>query len=127
MLGVKAHHGIGMKNLGYGNPLNRQSLQELPGHPTPLTATSNYMQPAFAYLETKTPEAGEIAGYRVIVEVALDHAPQPFPAFRPRLLHTLSKRHLHLLQLGEESRPNSFTQHEELPILPGFPANVRKP
>jgi hypothetical protein len=85
------------------------------------------MQPAFAYLETKTPEAGEVAGYSVIVEVALDHAPQPFPDFRQRLMHTLPKRHLHLLQLGEESRPDSFTQHEELPILPGFPANVRKP
>src|SRR5207244_7081108 len=42
-----------------------------------------------------------------------------------RLMHTLPKRHLHLLQLGEESRPDSFTQHEELPILPGFSADVR--
>jgi len=76
-----------MKNPGCGEPLSHPVLQELPGHPAPLTATSNYMQPAFAYLETKTPEAGEISGYSVIVEVALDHAPYDaaqltrFPSF----------------------------------------------
>src|SRR5215472_7650193 len=89
-----------MKNLGCGEPLSHPRLQELPGHPAPLTATSNYMQPAFAYLETKTPEAGELAGYSVIVEVALDHAPNHFPtsaradacaryAFTVRLSHPL--------------------------------------
>ena len=116
-----------MKNLGYGKPLGRKSFQKLPGHPTPLTAPANHTQPALAYLETKTPETGEVTRYSVIVEVALHYAPQPSPDFGQRLMHTLPKRHLHLLQLGEESRPDSFTQHEELPILPGFSADVREP
>src|SRR5207247_5826531 len=60
-----------MKNLGYGKPLGRKSFQKLPGHPTPLTAPANHTQPALAYLETKTPETGEVTRYSVIVEVAL--------------------------------------------------------
>lgn len=88
--------GKGMKNLGYGKPLGRKTLQELPGHPAPLTATSNHMQPAFAYLEPKTPKAGEIAGYSMIVEVTLHHAPQPSPDFRQRLMHAHPQGGLHL-------------------------------
>ena len=76
-----------MKNPGCGEPLRHPMLQELPSHPAPLTATANYMQPAFAYLETKTPEAGEIAGYSVIVEVTLHYTTQPFPDFRQGLMH----------------------------------------
>jgi len=85
MLSVEAQIGIRMKNLGFGEPLSRKSVQELPRHPAPLTATANHPQPAFANFEPKTPETGEIAGYGVIVEVALNHTPQPFPDFRQRL------------------------------------------
>src|SRR5580704_14962602 len=103
MLSVEAQIGIRMKNLGFGEPLSRKSVQELPRHPAPLTATANHPQPAFANFEPKTPETGEIAGYGVIVEVALNHTPQPFPDFRQRLMHPLPKRDLHLCQLGDES------------------------
>ena len=68
MLGVKAHHGIGMKNPGPGEPPLRDMLEKLPRIPAPLAATSDHLQPPFAYLETKTPESGEITGYRVIVK-----------------------------------------------------------
>ena len=51
-----------MKNLGFREPLSRESVHELPRHPAPLAATSNHPQPAFANLEPKTPETGEIAG-----------------------------------------------------------------
>ena len=116
-----------MKNLGYGEPPNRETFHELPGHPAPLAATANNPQPTFAYLHPKTPKTGEIAGYGMIVEVALNHAPQPFPDFRQRLMHSLPKSDLHLFQLGEESLSDSFAQHEELTILPGFSAYVREP
>jgi hypothetical protein len=115
-----------MKNLGFGEPLSRKSVHELPSHPAPLTAASNHPQPAFANLEPKTPETGEIAGYSVIVEVALNYTPQPFPDFRQRLMHPLPKRDLHLFQLGEESLSNGFAQHEELAVLPGLSAYVRE-
>jgi hypothetical protein len=127
MPSVEAHKGIGMKNFGYGKPLDRKSLQEPPGHPAPLTATSNHVQPAFAYLEPKTPKTSEIAGYSVIVEVTLHHALQPFPDFRQRLKHAHPQGGFHLLQLGEKSLPDRFAQHEELSILPGFSADVREP
>src|SRR5215472_2303108 len=116
-----------MKNPGSREPLNRQTLQELPGHPAPLTATSNHMQPAFAYLEPKTPEAGEIAGYSMVVEVTLHHTPQPFPDFRQRLMQPHPQGGFHLFQLSEKSLPDGFAQHEELSILPGFSADVREP
>src|SRR5215472_3165835 len=127
MFGVETQMGKGMKNLGYGKPLGRKTLQELPGHPTPLTATSNHMQPAFAYLESKTPKTGEIAGYSVIVEVTLHHSPQPSSDFRQRLMHARPQSGFHLFQLGEKSLPDGFAQHEELSILPGLSADVRKP
>ena len=116
-----------MKNLGFGEPLSRKSVQELPRHPAPLTATANHPQPAFANFEPKTPETGEIAGYGVIVEVALNHTPQPFPDFRQRLMHPLPKRDLHLFQLGEESLSDGFAQHEELAVLPGLSTYMREP
>jgi hypothetical protein len=68
-----------MENPGYGEPLSRKALQEFPRHFAPLTAMADHTQPALAYLVPKTPETGEIAGYCMIVEVALNHAPQPFP------------------------------------------------
>jgi hypothetical protein len=106
--------GIRMENLGDGKPLGRKALQQRPRHPTPLTATANHSQPAFAYLDPKAPETGEIAGYGVIVEVALHYAPQPSPDLRQRPMHAHSKTGLHLFQLGEKSRPSGLAQHEEL-------------
>jgi hypothetical protein len=116
-----------MKNPGDWEPLGCETLQERPCHPASLTATSNYTQPPLADLEPKTPETGEIAGYSVIVEVSLHHTPQPSPNLRQRVVHAPPQGGLHLLQLGEKSLPDSFAQHEELSILPGSPANVRKP
>src|SRR5215470_16478719 len=127
MSGVEAQMGVGMKNLGYREPLNRKTLQELPGHPAPLTAPPNHVQPAFAYLKPKTPKTGEIAGYSVIVEVTLHHTLQPSSDFRQRLMHAHPQGGLHLFQLGEKSLPDGFAQHEELSILPGLSANMRKP
>jgi len=116
-----------MKNLGFGEPLSRKSVHERPRHPAPLTATSNHPQPAFANLKPKTPETGEIAGDGVIVEVALNHTPQPLPDFRQRLMHPLPKRDLHLVQLGEESLSDGFAQHEKLAVLPGLSTYMREP
>jgi hypothetical protein len=64
------------------------------------------------------PETGESAANRMIVEVALDHAPQPSSDFRRRLMHPHPKRDLHLFQLGEESLSVAFAQHEEIAVLP---------
>src|SRR2546429_6647334 len=49
--------------------LLRDALEKLPRLPAPLAATSDNAQPALTYLEPKAPEAGEIPGYSMIVEV----------------------------------------------------------
>jgi hypothetical protein len=116
-----------MKDLGYGEPLLRDALEKLPRSPAPLAATSDHAQPALMYLDPKAPEAGEIPGYSMIVEVALYHAPQPFPDFRQRLMHAPPKAGLHLFQFGEASLSDGLAQHGELAVLPGFPTNVCEP
>ena len=75
MFSVETQVGIGMKDLGYWEPLLRDTLEKLPRIPAPLAATSDNAQPALAYLDPKAPEAGEIPGYSMIVEVALYPAP----------------------------------------------------
>jgi hypothetical protein len=125
MLSVKAQMGIRMENRGHWKPLSRKARQKLPRHPAPLTATANHSQPAFAHLDPKAPETGEITGYRVIVEVTLNHAPEPFPDLRQRLMHPHPKRDLHLFQLGKQALSDGFAQHEELAVLPGLSANMR--
>ena len=63
----------------------------------------------------------------MVVEVALNDAPQPFSNFRQWLMHAYSKFVLHLFQFGKESLSNTLAQHEELAALPGSSANVREP
>ena len=60
----------------------------------------------------------------MIVEVTLNHAPQPFPDFRQRLMHALPKLVLHLFQLGKESLSDTLAQHEELAVLPSLSTDV---
>src|SRR2546429_1602321 len=62
MFSVETQVGIGMKDLGHGEPLLRDTLEKLPRIPAPLAATSDNAQPALAYLDPKAPEAGEIPG-----------------------------------------------------------------
>ena len=87
MCSVETQVGIGMKDLGDGEPLLRDALEKLPRLPAPLAATSDNAQPALTYLDPKAPGAREIPGYSMIVEVALYHAPQPSPYLRQRLMH----------------------------------------
>jgi hypothetical protein len=69
----------------------------------------------------------DIAGNGVIVEVALDHAPQPPPNLCQLLMHSLPKFVLHLFQFGEESLVDGLAQHEELAVLSGLSADVCEP
>jgi hypothetical protein len=81
-------------------------------------------QPAFAHFTPKALETGEVSGNGMIVEVALYHAPQPFPDFRQRLMHALPEFVLHLFQLGGESLSDTLAQHEELAVLPSLSTDV---
>src|SRR5487761_150912 len=127
MLGVEAPSRIRMENFGHGKPLLSKTSHMLPRHPAFLTTTSNNAQPALAHLEPKGPETGGVSRDGMIVEVALNHAPQPFPDFRQWLMHAPPKRDFHLFQLSEESLSDGLAQHEELAVLPGPSADVREP
>ena len=63
----------------------------------------------------------------MIVEVALYHAPQPFPNFRQWLMHEPPKYLPDLLQFGQESLTDGLAQHEEFAVLPGLSTNMREP
>ena len=51
--------------------------EPVPRHPRPLTAALQGLPPQTADLAAKAPQAVQIGGYRVIVEIALHHAAQP--------------------------------------------------
>ena len=116
-----------MKDFGQREPLSYKLVHELPGDPTPLAATTDHPQPELAHLETKIAKTGYVAGNSMIVEVALYHAPQPFPNFRQWLMHKPPKYLPDLLQFGQESLTDGLAQHEEFAVLPGLSTNVREP
>ena len=124
ILGVEAQIRVRMKDFGPGKPLCSETSQVLPRHPAFLAATLQYPQPAFAHFTPKALETGEGSGNGMIVEVALYHAPQPFPDFRQRMMHALPELVLHLFQLGKESLSDALAQHEELAVLPSLPTDV---
>src|SRR5262249_6401271 len=120
----EAQVGIRMKDFGPGKPLFSETSHVLPRHPTFLTAPLEYPQPAFAHFTPKALETDEVSGNGMIVEVALYHAPQPFPDFRQRLMHAHPELVLHLFQLGRESLSDTLAQHEELAVLPSLSTDV---
>jgi hypothetical protein len=127
MLSVETQVGIRMKDFGRREPLSYKLVYELPGDPTPLAATTDHPQPELAHLETKIAKTGYVAGNSMIVEVALYHAPQPFPNFRQWLMHQPQKYLPDLLQFGQESLTDGLAQHEEFAVLPGLSTNMREP
>ena len=106
--------------------LNENS-KALPRHPAFLATAMQHPQPTFAHLKPKTPETDDIARHCVIVEVALNHAPQPLPDLCQRLMHSLPKFILYPFQFGEESLTDGLAQHKELAVLPGLSTDVGEP
>ena len=92
-----------MKDCGQREPLVSETSKALPRHPARLAAAIEQPQPAFADFKPKARETGKVSRDCMIVEVALNYAPQPLPDFCQRLMHSLPQFVLHLSQLGEES------------------------
>src|ERR1700757_5124106 len=127
MLSGEAQVGIRMKDFGQREPVSYKLVHELPGDPTPLAATADHPPPEFAHLETKIAKTGYVARNGMVVEVASNHALQPLPDFHQRLMHAPPKFILHLFQLSKESLSDTLSQHEELAVLPGLPADMHEP
>ena len=75
-----------MKNFGRSEPLLYETSKALPRDPAFLAAAMKHPQPTFPHLKPKTPQTDDIAGNCVIVEVALNHAPQPIHHLRQRVM-----------------------------------------
>ena len=70
-----------MTRFGKREPAFKNWFEPSPGHRMFLTPTTKGTKPTLAHLLPKTVKTGEIPGYCVVVEVALQHAPQPPPKF----------------------------------------------
>ena len=82
MSGVETQVWIRMKDFGNGKPVVGRRLEAVPRHRVFLTTTTECPHPTPRHFEPKTSQTGDITGYRMIVEIALYHAPQPSPEFR---------------------------------------------
>ena len=80
-----------MEDMGKREPLLSKTRHMLPCNPALLAATTNDAQPALAHLKPEAPEAGDIPGHCMVVEVALDHALQPVGGELPKSCLSLAK------------------------------------
>src|SRR2546429_9720758 len=114
MFSVETQVGIGMKDLGHGEPLLRDTLEKLPRIPAPLAATSDNAQPALTYLDPKAPEAREFPGYSIIVEVDLYYLPQRSPYLHHEYLQARAQSPFYLIHLYNDSLSEGTVLHHDL-------------
>jgi hypothetical protein len=126
MPGGEAHVRIRMKDFRPGKPLFSEHRQLFPQDPAFLAAPLKNSQPAFAHFASKALEANRVSGYRVVVEVALYHASQPFPDLRQRLMHAHPELVFYLL-LGKESLSELLRSTRNLPFFLACPQMWVKP
>src|SRR4051794_22047944 len=99
MYGVEAHIRMRMQDLGTWNPSTDQRPEPLPSHPVSLAPSPERTVPAPDHLGPKAVETIHIAGYCVIVEVALYDRPQPLPDFGHWLVPAVTKFPVQLPEL----------------------------
>lgn len=79
-----------------------QHCEPGPGHPSTLTSPSKRMQPRPGHILAEGVQAVNIARYGVVVEVALNHAPQPAADHGDRLMHATRQRLSNRLEAGAD-------------------------
>src|SRR5579872_4092258 len=79
--GIEAHVGMRMHDLRTRNPSVDQRPEPFPGHPRPLAPPPKRAVPAPDHLSPKAVWTIHIAGYCMVVEVALYDRLQPLPDF----------------------------------------------
>jgi hypothetical protein len=77
-----------MKDTRFGKPVVDQPLHPFPVELRPLAASDKHPMPAFGDLGPECHEGPKVGRHRVVVEVATDDMPQPFPLCGDRLVHT---------------------------------------
>jgi hypothetical protein len=110
-----------------GNPARDQGPEPLPSHAAPLAPSPKRTVPAPDDLGPIAVQTIQIAGYGVVVEVALYDRPQPLPDLGHWLVPASTKLLLQLFQLGGESLPDRPALDDEPTGLPGPPTEVGEP
>src|SRR5665213_1939549 len=126
MNGVEAHVRMRMQDLRTWNPSIDQRPEPFPSHLISLTPPPKRAVPAPDYLSPKGVQTIHVAGYRMVVEVALYDRPQPLPDIDDRLVPASPKLLLQLIELRRESLTNRLSLDDEPAGLPGRPAQMRE-
>ncbi len=98
-----------------------------PRHSSTLPSPSERMQPRPRHVLAERVQAVNIARYGVVVEVALDHAPQPTTDHEDRLVHASHQRLANRLEAGTHLLRRGQSLQLEPAVRPGLPTDVSEP
>ena len=76
-----------MKDFRFGKPVICRLREPLPGHAVLLAASPQRALPEFSDEVAKHVERATVRRHGVVIEVAPDDLPQPFPLYGYRLMH----------------------------------------
>src|ERR1700756_3629445 len=96
---AEAAQGIGMTDLGQGQPSGDEALHTLPEDTTVLATPRKRTMPEPSYSEPEQRQRWRVHGYSVIPEVSTHHRLQPLALFGDGFVHAPPKLGLHLVQL----------------------------
>ena len=116
-----------MQDLRTRNPSIDQRPEPLPSHLISLTPPPQRAVPAPDHLSPEGVQTIHVAGYRMVVEIALYDRPQPLPDIDDRLMPASPKLLLQLTELRRESLTNRLPLNDEPTGLPGRPHRCVKP
>jgi len=80
-----------------------------------LAPATNSSPPERQHPIPKHPQTGEVARYRVVVEVALHDRLEPLSGLGHGIMHALAELLLHLSQLGSHALADRGAPHHESP------------
>src|SRR5215471_15388243 len=102
-----------MKDTRFREPVVKQAVHAFPVEIVPLAASDEDVAPAFGNLGPERRECTKVRWHRVVVEVAADDAPQPFPLCGDRVVRAPTQRLLNLPKLLLHAVPPGFPLHLE--------------
>src|SRR5688572_1283432 len=105
-----------MEDTRFGKPVVGQPRDPSPGESALLAAPDEYPPPASDDLVSERCQCSAVGRHGVVVEVAGNDLPQPFPLLRDRLMHAPSQLLLDLPKLRPHAVTPGFPLDEELAL-----------
>src|SRR5215471_13499394 len=94
-----------MEDDWFREPVVHQLRHPFPRHPILLAATPQRAPPKVSDVMPEDLQCTTVGRHSVVIEVATDNPPQPFPLVRDRLVHAPTHLLLNLLQLRPHAVP----------------------